>query len=141
MGEAGHGWVGTEIVLVRLNNSYTPNAKFPVYSEASAVDASGFNSRIGYDAVVCVEVYEPWIVGIYNSSLGVPTTGWIASKSASTDFETDHENKGPHLNSYTRALNSTGKDSAYHVRYIQGISRLSVANLFAVVTTTASTKC
>jgi len=141
MGEAGNGWVGTEIVLVRLNNSYTPNAKFPVYGETSAVDASGFNSRIGYDAVVCVEVYEPWIVEIYNSSLGVPTTGGIISKSPSTDFEADRRNRGPHLNSYTRALNSTGKDSAYHVRYIQGVVHLSVANTFAVATTTASTRC
>ena len=119
MGEAGNGWVGTEIVLVRLNNSYTPNAKFPVYSEPPIVDASGFNSRIGYDAVVCVEMYEPWIVEIYNSSLGVPTTGVIVGKSAGTDFETDHGNRGVRLDSYTRALNSTGKGSAYYVRYIQ----------------------
>ena len=141
MGEAGNGWIGTEIVLVRLNNSYTPNAKFPVYGEASVVDASGFDSRIGYDAVVCVEMYEPWIVEIYNSSLGVPTTGGIVSKSASTDFETDRGNRGPRLDSYTRALNSTGKDSAYHVRYIQGVFHPRVANLSAVATTTASTKC
>ena len=122
MGEAGNGWVGTEITLVRLNNSYTPSAKFPVYSEGSVVDASGFNSRIGYDAVVCVEMYEPWIMEIYNSSLGVPTTGRIVGKSASVDFEADYGNRGPRLNSYTRALNSTGKDAAYHVRYASSFS-------------------
>jgi len=120
-GESGNGWVGTETVLVRLNNSYAPNANFPVWSVDSIEDASGFSSRIGYDAVVCVEMYEPWIVQIYNSSLGVPTTMAIVGKSATTDFETDYGNEGPRLDSYTRALNSTGKDSAYYVRYVGSI--------------------
>ena len=121
-GESGNGWVGTETVLVRLNNSYTPTATFPVWSTDAIVDASGFSSRIGYDAVVCVEMYEPWIVEIYNSSLGVPTTARVISKSASTDFEADRGNRGPYLDSYTRALNSTGKDSAYYVRYASKLS-------------------
>ena len=119
-GESGNGWVGAETVLVRLNNSYTHTASFPVYGPDAIVDASGFNSSIGYDAVVCVEMYEPWIVEIYNSSLGVPTTMRIISKSASTDFETDYGNRGPYLDSDTRTLNSTGKDSAYFVRYASG---------------------
>ena len=121
-GESGNGWVGAETVLVRLNNSYTHNANFPVWSADAIVDASGFSSRIGYDAVVCVEMYEPWIVQIYNSSLGVPTTMSIVSKSASTDFETEYGNRGPYLDSYTRVLNSTGKDSAYYVRYAGSFS-------------------
>jgi len=116
-GESGNGWVGTEVLLVRLNNSYTPAASFPVYGEDVITDASGFSSRIGYAAVVCVETYEPWIVEVYNSTLGVPTTMRMISKSASTDFETDHGNRGPYLDSYTRKLNSTGKDSAFFVRY------------------------
>ena len=94
-------------------------ANFPVYGDA-IVDASGFSSRIGYDAVVCVEAYEPWILEIYNSSLGVPTTMRIISKAASTDFELDHGNRGPYLDSSTRILSSTGKDAAYHVRYASG---------------------
>lgn len=117
-GGSGNGWVGTETVLVRLNNSYTHTANFPVWGADAIVDASGFSSRIGYDAVVCVEVYEPWILDIYNSSLGVPTTMAIVDKSASTDFETDYGKKGPRLDSYVRALNSTGKDSAYYIRYV-----------------------
>ena len=117
MCEWGNGWLGIETVLIRLNNSYAPNANFPVWSADPIEDASGFISRIGYDAAVCVEMYEPWIVQIYNSSLGVPTTMAIVGKSASTDFETDDGNSGPHLDSYTRALNSTGKDSPYYVRY------------------------
>jgi hypothetical protein len=121
-GQAGNGWVGTETVLVRLNNSYTHTAQFPVYGEEAIVDASGFNSRIGYDSVVCVEVYEPWVVEIYNSSLGVPKTMGIINKFASADFETDRGRRGVRLDSYTRLLNSTGKDAAYYVRYGSGIS-------------------
>ena len=108
-----NGWLGMETVLIRLNNSYAPNANFPVWSADPIEDASGFSSRIGYDAAVCVEMYEPWIVQIYNSSLGVPTTMAIVGKSASTDFEPDDGNGGLHLDSYTRALNSTDKDSAF----------------------------
>jgi len=139
-GESGNGWVGTETVLVRLNNSYAPNANFPVWSADPIEDASGFSSRIGYDAVVCVEMYEPWIVQIYNSSLGVPTTMAIVGKSATTDFETDYGNRGPHLDSYTRALNSTGKDSAYYVRYVGSILHLNATDQF-LATTTASIRC
>ena len=122
VGELGNGWVGVETVLVRLNNSYAPNATFSVWNADPIEDASGFSSRIGYDAVVCLEMCEPWIVQIYNSSLGVPTTMAIVGKSATTDFETDDGNTGPHLDSYTRALNSTGKDPTYYVRYAGGFS-------------------
>ena len=120
-GESGNGWVGIETVLVRLKNGYAPNATFPVWSTDPIIDPSGF-TQIGYDAVVCVEMYEPWIVQIYNSSLGIPKTMTIVGKSATTDFEADDGNRGRHLDSYTRALNSAGKDFAYQVRYADGFS-------------------
>ena len=119
--ESGNRWVGIETVLVRLNQAYALNATFPVWNTHPPMDL--VDSRIiGYDAVVCVEMYEPWIVQIYNSSLGVPTTMAIVGKSASTDFETDYGNRGQRLDSYTRALNSTGKDVAWYVRYVGGFS-------------------
>ena len=111
--ESGNGWFGTETVLVRLDNINAPNATFPVWGAGPG----GPTSRIGYDAAVCVEMCEPWIVQIYNSSLGVPTTMTIVNKSATTDFETDDGNRGPHLDSYTRVLNSTDKYFPYYVRY------------------------
>jgi len=117
LGESGNGWFGVEAVLVRLNDAYVPNATFPVWNADPIEDASGVNTRIGYDAVVCVEIYEPWIVQIYNSSLGVPTTMAIVGKSATTDFETDYGNRGPRLDSYTRVLNSIGKYTAFYLRY------------------------
>jgi len=114
-GESGNGWVVVEIVLIRLHRMYTPNATFPVWG---ADPAPGFD--IGYDAAVCVQMYEPWTVQIYKSSLGVPTTMTIVGKSATTDFESDDGNRGPRLDSYTRALNSTGNYQAFNVRYAGG---------------------
>jgi len=123
-GESGNGWVEIETVLVRLNKNYLPNMTLPVWSPDTIVDRCGWTAEdsTGYDAVVCVEMYEPWIVQIYNSSLGIPTTMAIVNKSATTDFETDSGNRGPHLDSYTRTLNSTGKDSAYYAGYDGSLS-------------------
>ena len=113
--ESGNEWVEIGIVLVRLDSYWAPNASFSVWSK-SLHDIG----RVGYDAVVCVEMYEPWIVQIYNSSFGVPTTMAIVGKSATTDFEPDDGNRGPHLDSYTRVLNSTDKSTAFYVRYAGG---------------------
>jgi len=117
-GGSENEWIVVETVLVRLSNSYAPNAHFPL----STVNPDELSSSIGYDAVVCVKMYEPWIVQIYNSSLGVPTTMTIVGKSATTDFETDYGNRGAPLDSYTRALNSTDKYWAFYVRYAGGFS-------------------
>ncbi|KAG6853509.1 hypothetical protein C0991_003704 [Blastosporella zonata] len=74
LGEDGKGWVSIEEVLVRLNTSYTPNGTFAVKSNQSIPDAQGNPTWIGYDAAVCVELFEPWIVEVYNSTVGQPTT-------------------------------------------------------------------
>ena len=116
--ESGNGWFVTETTLIRLDNIFAPNATFPVWGAGPG----GPTSRIGYDAVVCVEMCEPWIVQIYNSSLGIPTTMAIVNKSGTTDFETDDGNRGPRLDSYTRVLNSTDKGVAYFVRYAGSFS-------------------
>ena len=116
-GESGNGWVMVETVLVRVNKRYAPNSKFSVSHEFPNERVSTIFIDVGYDAVICAETYEPWIVQIYNSSLGVPTTMAIVGKSATTDFETDYGDRGPYLDSYTRTLNSTGKDTAFRIGY------------------------
>jgi len=118
MGESGNGWVMVETVLVRVDKQYAPNSKFSASLEFQSDQASTVNFiDVGFDAVICTETYEPWIVQIYNSSLGVPTTMAIVGKSATTDFETDYGDRGPYLDSYTRTLNSTGKDTAFRLGY------------------------
>ncbi|KAG6901638.1 hypothetical protein C0995_009739 [Termitomyces sp. Mi166 len=73
-GEDGKGWVSIEEVLVRLNTSYTPNGTFARKSDQSILDDEGNPTWIGYDAAICVELFEPWIVEIYNSTTGLPST-------------------------------------------------------------------
>ncbi|KAG6898724.1 hypothetical protein C0993_004840 [Termitomyces sp. T159_Od127] len=74
MGQDGKGWASIEEVLVRLNTTYTPNGTFASKSDQSPPDAQGNPTWFGYDAAVCVELFEPWIVEIYNSTTGLPTT-------------------------------------------------------------------
>ena len=121
-GLSGNGYVEVETALVRLDKFWAPNASFPVWSQYPIIQDPGSYWNIGYDAIVCVKMYEPWIVQIYNSSLGVPTTMTIVRKSATADFETDYGKGDPYLDSYTQALNYTGKDSAYYNGYAGGFS-------------------
>jgi hypothetical protein len=32
-GESGNGWVVLDVVMIRLNRTYTPNGSFPIFSE------------------------------------------------------------------------------------------------------------
>jgi len=73
-GEEGTGWITIEHVLVRLNTSYTPNGKFQLYSDLSVPDEDGNPTRIGYDAAVCLQLIEPWILETYNNTVGLPNS-------------------------------------------------------------------
>ncbi|CAE6455793.1 unnamed protein product [Rhizoctonia solani] len=71
-GEDGKGWVTIEIVMVRLNESYTPsNSSFQVYGELGNAEN---RTRIGFDAAICVEEVRGYIVDAYNSSAGSPVS-------------------------------------------------------------------
>ncbi|KAG6878852.1 hypothetical protein C0992_007114 [Termitomyces sp. T32_za158] len=74
VGQDGKGWISIEEVLVRLNTTYTPNGTFARKSDQSLLDDEGNQTWIGYDAAICVELFEPWIVEVYNSTTGLPTT-------------------------------------------------------------------
>ncbi|KAF8753811.1 hypothetical protein RHS01_06520 [Rhizoctonia solani] len=64
-GEDGNGWVSIEIVMVRLNESYTaPNSSFQVYGELGNREN---RTRIGFDAAICVEEVRGYVVDAYNS--------------------------------------------------------------------------
>jgi hypothetical protein len=75
-GEDGNGWLSLEIVMVRLNQSYTaPDSSFQVYGELGAN-----RTRIGFDAAVCLEEVRGYVLDVYNSvsfltcSLGARTS-------------------------------------------------------------------
>jgi hypothetical protein len=74
------GYTAVETVVIRLNTSFTPNGRFPVFSNRTMPDVNGTETRIGYDAAVCLQKYEPWIVETYNTSIVSPTTLRIVDK-------------------------------------------------------------
>ena len=119
---ADQGWTTVETVLIRLNTSYTPSGQFPVYSKVSIPDANGMGTRIGYDAAVCVERYDPWIVEAYNTSVGSPTALRIVDNS-NTSLPIG-KIRGYPLQNATRYLNTTNKNPAFYVAHDNSINQM-----------------
>lgn len=101
-----------EQVLVRLNDTFAPNGTFGVKG-SSVPYPKGSNSSIGYDAAVCLELYEPWVLEVYNSSIATPISIRIIDKAAFiSDMNTNfikEELKGSEITDplVQRTLNST----------------------------------
>jgi len=118
------GWTTVETVLIRLNTSFTPSGRFPVYSNESLPDADGAETRIGYDAAVCVEKYEPWIIEAYNTSIGSPTALRIVERGDGiTSLLPSGNIRGPPI-ANTRYLNTTGKNPAFFVAHDNSINHM-----------------
>ena len=105
-GADGKGWVSLEHVLIRLNTTYTPNGTFPVLSAQSIPDGAGKPTYIGYDAAVCLQLFEPWVVEVYNSTTGLSTVR-ITGKGAGNDMEKGERLVGERISGVNRKLNST----------------------------------
>ena len=80
-GKAGRGFITMENILVRLNTSFAPYGVFGTKG-ASVPDGNGTATFIGYDAAVCLELYEPWVLEVYNSPVGFPSSMRIVDKAA-----------------------------------------------------------
>ena len=63
------GWATLETFLIRVNSSMDPLNRFPVYW-----------GGVGYDAAVCVQRYESWIIETYNTSATSPSVLRIVGK-------------------------------------------------------------
>ena len=82
-----------ENIFIRLNSTYAPNGAFPAQSN-SVPDEKGRTTVIGYDAAVCLELYEPWIVEVYNCTVAFPKTTQIVDKAAQiNDMNTKQVNE------------------------------------------------
>ncbi|CAE6505141.1 unnamed protein product [Rhizoctonia solani] len=104
-GEAGYGWTVLEIVLVRLNDSYTPLAQFPQYVPGGD-PVTG--TRIGLDAALCVSEIRPHMLSAYNNTAGLPTTlGYLYGGSAFNT--TGKKMEGEWMKGVQRGINSFGK--------------------------------
>ena len=113
-------WTTVETVLIRLNTSFTPVGRFPVYSKKSA---NGVETKIGYDAAVCVEKYEPWIIEAYNTSVGSPTTLQIVEKGYGNTSLPSGKIQGDQVQN-TRYLNTTGKFKSYAVAHDNSVNQM-----------------
>ena len=120
---ATQGWTTVETVLIRLNTSYTPSGRFPVYSNRSIPDANGAETRIGYDAAVCVERYDPWIVEAYNTSVGSPTTLRVIGRGFGNISSPSGKIQGYPIQN-TRNLNTTNKRDAFFVAHDNSINQM-----------------
>ncbi|KIY63410.1 hypothetical protein CYLTODRAFT_432999 [Cylindrobasidium torrendii FP15055 ss-10] len=127
-----NGWVSIESVLIRMNTTYAPNGVFGAYSTQSIPDVDGNPTHIGYDAAVCLELFEPWVVETYNATLGPPTTMGIVSKGAtivdspSLDKDAKEHRKGDSLDksSVKTKLNVTGLNPVYDVLHGNSVNQL-----------------
>lgn len=115
------GWTTVETVAIRLNTSLTPRGRFPVYSNAPG--ANGVEARIGYDAAVCVERYEPWIVEAYTTSVGFPTILRLVEKGYGNTSLPSGKIQGDPI-PQTRYLNTTRKNPAFYVAHDNGINQM-----------------
>ena len=113
------GWATVEAVLMQLNTSLTPSGRFSVYS-----DLPDTNTRIGYDAAVCVQLYEPWIIEAYNTSTGSPSALRIVEKGdGSTSLPPSGHIQGTPI-ANTRYLNATGKDIVFSFAQHNSIAQM-----------------
>ena len=117
-----------ETVLIRMNNSATPNGSFALYGDADPFTGS----RIGYDSAVCVEAYEPYITEVFNSTGVSPSTTRIVNKGAVIE-DSDLSPAGAKrrnrissdfANTVQRKVNSTGKFDAFVVAHDNSVDQM-----------------
>jgi hypothetical protein len=91
------------VVVVRVRRQLARNGTFPF------IDATISTNILGYDAAVCLDIVEPWIVEVFNSTRG-PTSTRVLGKGGSledvpqigkpkTMLEGDEPDIGRNLNS------------------------------------------
>jgi hypothetical protein len=77
----GDGWTAALLALIRLDTTFAPQGDFPVYAHNVRDPYKNHTiAQIGYDAVVCIERYEPWIVETYVTKNGPKTTELVDRK-------------------------------------------------------------
>lgn len=126
-GASGNGWTTIEVVSTRINNTYTPSGSFPLYGDPIP-DATGASTRVGYDAAVCVEAYEPWIIESINSTMtGItPSSSRVVRSGAGFPSALDSEGGVAlsRLQNVSRNIDSMGKATAYSAAHDNSINQM-----------------
>ena len=122
------GLVTVETVLIRLDTTYVPSGRFPVYSNMSSPHHGGAEIEIGYDAAVCVQMYELWITETYKPSITSPSILRVVEKGcSSTSPSPSGSIRGPPL-AKPRCLNATGKELVFEKVDLLGQFQMQVVN-------------
>ena len=102
-------WMTVDVVLLRVDTNGMEHTRCPVYLNKTLPSAPQFWNVICYDAAVCVQRYEPWIVETYNTSIASPSILRIVGKgNASSPLSPSGSIQGAQI-ANTRYLNTTGK--------------------------------
>ena len=115
------GWATLETVIIRANTNYTPSAHFPVYSNVSRL--YGFD-KIGFDAAVCVQRYESWIIETYNTSFTSPSVLRIVGKGNGNPPLSPRGNIRGTPIANTRYLNTAGKNGMLNMTRLLAMEQM-----------------
>jgi len=113
-----------ETVLLRLQTDYTPSGSFPVSLNRTVRTSGLLQRKVGFDAAVCVQKYEPWIVETYNTSIVSPSTLQIVKKGNDSNSSSPSGNiRGPPI-ANAGYLNATGKEPVFTVAHGNSINQM-----------------
>jgi len=123
--DTDYEWTTIEIVLIRIDTGWVANGTFPVYSEVKKWHT------VGFDAAVCVQKYEPWVIEAYNTSAASPSILRIVEKGNGNTSSPSGNIRGPPIEN-TRYLNTSGVGSAkaatFDVAYSNGVQQMRRTN-------------
>ena len=115
-----YGWTSVETVIIRYDAMFTTNSAFPVHSN----DTEWGDGEIGFDAAVCVQKYEPWIVEVYNAPFASPSILQIIEKgNGSTSLPPSGDLRGTLIEG-TRYLNASGKSPTFNLAHTNGVRQM-----------------
>ena len=120
-------WWTVETVLIRFDTGYSPSGRFPVHRDT--LNSNGVGITIGYDAAVCVQKYEPWIIETYNTSVVSPSTLQVVGKgNRLTSLSPRGSIRGAPI-ANTRYLNTTLKNQAFVVAHDNSVDQMWKVNV------------
>jgi len=125
-------WTTIETVLIRIYASLNPNGSFPVHSKVAA------GNNVGFDAAVCVQKYEPWVIEAYNISVTSPSILRIVEKGNGNTSSLSGNIRGPPIEN-TRYLNLSNKNVSFDVAHNNGIYQMLRANVDADIYSSSPT--
>ena len=122
-------WWTVETVLIRFEVGSMPSGRFPLYLEIPNIDIGLEDLRVGYDAAVCVQKYEPWIIETYNTSIASPSSLRVVGKGNSGPPLLPSGNIQGASIANTRYLNATGKHPAFLVAHDNSVDQIWKVNV------------